>query len=274
MGKVPLMIVLDVANILHVLTRGKTPGDSDVLELVGWLTSSRYSKQELTLVCDGKPMRASGLRDSVVAALASSGNTRQLLYSGPDQQADDVVEQLLAAAASPAGVLVVSSDRRLRDAARRVGAKSLRSEEFAEHLHDDARRRAFVVPDERGSDHISAKAWAAYFGIDLATGLQARGPVGRSPLAERPGASLGKPKSKRGARKQVQTDDEETGATPIDCQSASLASLSSLHDGVRSLSELHPSDLDMELWLKQFPAESSGKANAPKGRATSRGKRR
>lgn len=260
-----VMLILDVANILHVLTRGRVPGDGDMLELVGWLGNSRYGKQEVTLVCDGNPMRASGLRDRVVSALAAAGNTRQLLFSGPDQQADDVVEGLLEHSTAPGGVVVVSSDRRLRDAAKRMGAKSLRSEEFAEQLRDDARRRAFAGEANRDVGHISAVAWAAYFGIDLATG-RAAGP------ATKQNVSLGSNRvnpTKRGnetthnASSVVRTADDSTGDR-VDCQTASLDALhdhlhATLHDNVRELEDVDASQLDMELWLKQFPVESSDK---------------
>lgn len=279
------MLILDVANILHVITRGRAPGDGDVLELVGWLARSRYGKQEMTLVCDGNPMRASGLRDRVVAALAAAGNTRQLLFSGPDQQADDVVEGLLEHTTNPAGVVVVSSDRRLRNAARRVGAKSLRSEEFAEQLHDDARRRAFTGEASREVGHVSAAAWAAYFGIDLATGLARQ--VGsdegqsrksdRSRMSTRAGSTTRVGSLPRDARKGKPATDEGSDGR-VDCQAAALDALheqlhATLHDNVREINDIEASQLDMELWLKQFPAEMSGKSGEAR-RARAPDKRR
>ncbi len=266
-----VMLILDVANILHVLTRGRAPGDGDVLELVGWLANSRYGKQEVTLVCDGNPMRASGLRDRVVAAMAAAGNTRQLLFSGPDQQADDVVEGLLEHTTSTGNVLVVSSDRRLRDAAKRMGAKSLRSEEFAEQLHDDARRRAFTGESSRDVGHISAAAWAAYFGIDLTTGM-AREPGrdggrtskrDRLSTSERATPATAASPTRRNASR-VRSAADESRSERVDCQAAALDALheqlhATLHDGVRELDDIEASQLDMELWLKQFPAERSGK---------------
>lgn len=268
------MLIVDVANLLHVLTRGRAPGDGDVLELVGWLGTSRYAKQEVTLVCDGNPMRASGLRDRVVAAMAAAGNTRQLLFAGPDQQADDVVEGLLEHGTGNGGVLVVSSDRRLRDAAKRMGAKSLRSEEFAEQLHDDARRRAFAGEAGREVGHISAAAWAAYFGIDLGTGAAKSPPMGRS-VARAPNvddASTSRPANRNrptradASRARQQADDDRR----VDCQAASLDALheqlhAHLHGGVRELGDIEPAQLDMELWLKQFPADKSGKVSEARG---------
>lgn len=259
-----VMLILDVANILHVLTRGRAPGDGDVLELVGWLANSRYGKQEVTLVCDGNPMRASGLRDRVVAAMAAAGNTRQLLFSGPDRQADDVVEGLLEHATSPATVVVVSSDRRLRDAAKRMGAKSLRSEEFAEQLHDDARRRTFAGDAGREVGNISAAAWAAYFGIDLATGLPKQTAHARAKVKRRgsEGPSVASPDASR--RKPLADDGQ------VDCQAAALGALQErLHgpmlDDIREIDDIESSQLDMELWLKQFPAETSGKSGDARG---------
>jgi YacP-like NYN domain len=281
------VLIVDVANLLHVLTRGRFPGDRDVLELVGWLATSRYAKREVTLVCDGNPMRASGLRDQVVLALAAAGNTRQLLFAGPNQQADDVVEGLLehGPGVAKGGVVVVSSDRRLRDAARRVGAQSLRSEEFAEQLHDDARRRAFARESSRevAAGTISAAAWAAYFGVDLGTGEATRVPGAARDGAA--GANLTRTtntraprpsKTDNASRAMRHADDERQQR--VDCQAAALDALqtqlhATLHGGVRELGDIEPSQLDMELWLTQFPADKSGKAHRTSSRDVTPNKR-
>jgi hypothetical protein len=220
------LLVLDVANILYLATRGRQPGESDLLALVRALGSSRFGKQEVTLVCDGNPLRGGALRDAVVADLCASGRTRKVVFSGPHLQADDIVEQCLADSRKPQQMCVVSSDRRLRDAARRAGSASLRSEDFLEQLREDARRKVFSGSGDRSVAEISVRAWAAYFGIDVATG--------RATQVDATALDASKP----------------TGDV-IDWQTSALADLRSDH--AELLANVDDAALDMERWLALHP---------------------
>lgn len=82
-------------------------------------------KGPLRVVCDGKPKP--GNDTSPVADV-------QLLYSGPNATADDLIIDLIEAWSAPRQLVVVSSDRVIQKAARRRGAVSWSSAKFAREL--------------------------------------------------------------------------------------------------------------------------------------------
>jgi hypothetical protein len=61
-------------------------------------------------------------------------------FSGPDREADDLIEAQIAASTAPRLLTVVSSDRRIKAAARKRGCKVLTSSAFLERLVLDAQR--------------------------------------------------------------------------------------------------------------------------------------
>ncbi|MBX3444294.1 MAG: NYN domain-containing protein [Planctomyces sp.] len=67
------------------------------------------------------------------AAPPSSGGIR-VLFTVDRREADDLIEDLLAGHSAPKQVLVVSSDHRLHQAARRRGAAAIDSEQFLSDL--------------------------------------------------------------------------------------------------------------------------------------------
>ena len=88
-------------------------------------------------------------------------------YAGRREEADDVIEALLIQHAAPARLIVVSEDRRLRQAAARRHARSLGCEELLEHMERASARRASGPcggvagdrADEGGSGGMAARVW-------------------------------------------------------------------------------------------------------------------
>jgi hypothetical protein len=89
--------------------------------------------------------------------------TARVLFSGPGVQADDIIERLLAEAPDSTRLTVVSSDRRLRDAAGFHHAESIPSRRFAEELAQDAAKRARRADDALPRDAVAR--WLAEFGL-------------------------------------------------------------------------------------------------------------
>lgn len=155
------MLIVDAYNVLHVT--GVLPprlAGIGVPGLIRLMSHSRYRTRSMTLVCDG----ASGGRDSGL----SMGPVR-VLFSGRGREADDLIEGLIDRYGR-GGLTVISSDKRLRRAARRRGAESLESAAFLEHLVEDearpAREHLPVFATEIPLDRYSVAHWMREFGFD------------------------------------------------------------------------------------------------------------
>jgi len=165
------MLVIDAYNVLHA--RGVLPPDLvglDVPGLIGLIASSRYGRRDLTLVCDGgRGASSSGVR---------MGHAR-VLFSGTHQEADDVIERLIRGAGRGAALAVVSSDTRLRRAARRAKAEALDSERFLARLVADRdappRQQLPAFAREVPLDRYSVAHWLREFGLDADAGGSRRG---------------------------------------------------------------------------------------------------
>lgn len=160
------MLVVDTFNVLHVT--GVLPPELaglEVPDLVRLVAASRYAGQQATFVCDGaRPGMGHG------GPSAYAMGTARVLYPGVGRDADSEIEKLLELASFASRITVVSSDQRLRRAARRRGAVSLSSEKFLERLAEDHGRGgesdalpAFV--HEIPLDRYSVAHWMAEFGL-------------------------------------------------------------------------------------------------------------
>lgn len=163
------MLIIDAYNVLH--TKGVLPPDlagPGVPELVRLIGRSRYAKRSVSVVCDGTGAESSGVR---------MGDVR-VVFAGRHQEADDVIEAMIERFTHGRSLVVVSSDRRLRRAARRYGAVSLASAAFLAELVEDwgrgpaARRggpsaRALRVGPPL--DPYSVDAWMREFGVEPPT---------------------------------------------------------------------------------------------------------
>lgn len=107
-------------------------GRSALLAVIG--AAARRTGDQFTVVFDG------ARRD---AQAASSGQV-QIVFSRPPETADDVLRAMAVKAG--AGTAVASSDRAVRDAARRAGAVAVSAEDFVAAL------RGSVDPDDEGDD--------------------------------------------------------------------------------------------------------------------------
>lgn len=156
------MLVVDAYNVLHVT--GVLPqrlAGLGVADLIRLIARSRYARRKLTVVCDG----GGGTRSSG----AKLGHAR-VLFSGDHEEADDLIERLIDRFAHGGGLSVISSDKRLRKAARRRRAESIPSDAFLAQLVEDESRPA--VPGEPAFttevplDAYSVAHWLAEFGLE------------------------------------------------------------------------------------------------------------
>ncbi len=124
-------LLIDAWNVLH--TTGVLPPEMAGVGLRGLgqlIQRSRWGSQRVQLICDGRPPGPhSGLPHGMTA-----------IFSGPDREADDLIEARIATTSAPGSLTVVSSDRRIRTAARKRGCKVLTSAAFLEALVRDAQQ--------------------------------------------------------------------------------------------------------------------------------------
>jgi predicted RNA-binding protein with PIN domain len=197
------VLLVDVYNVLH--TPGVLPprlAGLEVHDLLRLIRRSRHAGRRITLVCDGHA--SNGRAGSEV----SDGAT--IRFSGSHQEADAVIEDMLSAASAARTWLVVSSDRRVQKAARRVRAAVLDSRTFLEQLvADESHRRRDGLPPfatEVPLDRYAVAHWMEEFGLDPGPALEApthaptqkptparARPAEPAPLAKSPAAPASKP---------------------------------------------------------------------------------
>lgn len=133
-------LIIDTFNVLH--TVGVLPPDLaglDVPGLAALILRSRYAAVKVTFACDGLP--AADLPPQGPLELPSSpdhASTMNMRYSGQASTADDLIRQVIDSSTAPRRLIVVSSDHAIQKHANRRRCVVLTSQEFLQHLADDA----------------------------------------------------------------------------------------------------------------------------------------
>jgi len=160
------MLLIDTYNVLH--TTGVLPpalagvGPSGLLRMVA---ASRMGRDGARLVCDGPPtvQDADGGRNGAV----------RIVFAGAGKDADSLIEKLLERSSAPRRMTVVSSDRRLRQAARRRRARWLSSEAFLRRLGAELDGPAPAPPARKPDVPLSQGEidhWLRQFGMEDVVG--------------------------------------------------------------------------------------------------------
>jgi len=168
-------LLIDTYNVLH--TTGILPPEmagSDVGGLIRLISSSRYKRQLVTLVCDGTgPMPSSAGRPRRIA----------VRFAGPGREADDLILELIDAASDRRRITVVTSDRAVATAARKRRCRTITSQAFLGHLLTDAQTRSKPL-DDRPTGPLDKKRvdhWIEQFGVDETDPTK---PAAAEPLGE------------------------------------------------------------------------------------------
>ena len=147
-----MRLIVDAWNVLHV--EGILPPGLAGLNLAGLgrlIEASCWAEAHTTLACDG---RAKPRPEAIPSRI-------HVVWSGT-READDVIEDLIARSSSPKRLVVVSSDNRIRRAAKRRRCKHLRSDQFLRSLLGSLSRPQAVA--ER-SEPKSDDDWASIFDV-------------------------------------------------------------------------------------------------------------
>lgn len=167
------MVVVDTYNVLH--SSGVLPPELaglDTQGLIDLLAASRFRRREVLLVCDG-----GGPSDSNKRRLGERRHlgSFRIIFSGQGRQADDEIEAIIAREPRTKGLLVISSDRRIRRAAAAKGFEERDSPSFLRQLADDWARGERSAKSDRGIssvrdqvplDAASVAHWARHLGVD------------------------------------------------------------------------------------------------------------
>jgi len=163
-------LLVDAYNVLHVT--GILPPEvagPDAPALARLVARSRYGGRGCWLVCDGAP--PGSRRSGGMLRLPAPGVERvELVYAGPNRDADSLIERLIERDSAPRKLLVVSSDRRILTAARKRKCSAMPSEAFLSHLaHDHAHPRSSAVYPEFALDvpldPTETKRWRDRLGL-------------------------------------------------------------------------------------------------------------
>ncbi len=131
-------LIIDGNNLIHSHPGLCTAGGGADFDTARWILAQRIDNlagalaDRVTLVFDGT---RGGPHEAFHGSI-------DVVFSQPELGADGFIEKRVCSAADPAGVLVVTSDRLLRQTVFGAGAHTMSCAEFAELLRDTSRQEA------------------------------------------------------------------------------------------------------------------------------------
>lgn len=157
------MFIIDGNNLLHAIP--KTAGSSDAISDAGLCRIiGRYLKltgQKGEIIFDGTGPRDKSGFDNI--------SNLEVFFAGLGTDTDTVIETKIGASTAPKRLTIVSSDRRLRKAARTRKATSVKSEVFWKNIQKQlSRKRTNKEPTakRRGLSESETKQWLEFFGLE------------------------------------------------------------------------------------------------------------
>ena len=156
-------VIIDGHNLLHAIL--KTGGGSEAISDVGLCriigSYFKLTGQKGEIIFDGTgPSDKSGF-DYI--------NSLEVFFAGLGTDTDTIIEDKIGASTAPKRLAIVSSDRRLRKAARARKATSVKSEVFWNNIQKQLnRKRANKEPmaKRQGLSESETKKWLEIFGLE------------------------------------------------------------------------------------------------------------
>ena len=157
------MFIIDGNNLLHAII--KLEQDSKAISDVGlcWILS-RYFKltaEKGEIIFDGTGPPDKSRFDNI--------SNLEVSFAGIGTDTDTVIEDKVAASTAPKGLTIVSSDRRLRAAARTRRATSVKSDVFWNDVQKQLnRKRPIKEPTQKrqGLNEGETEQWLEIFGFE------------------------------------------------------------------------------------------------------------
>jgi len=157
------MIIIDGHNLLHAINKIEEDygaiSDVGLCRILGGYLKLTGQKGEIIFDGTGPPEKSGfdNIRDL------------EVFFAGSNTDTDTVIEQKIHASTAPRRLTIISSDRRLRNAARTRKAISVKSEIFWNNMQKQInRKRPTKEPAEkrRGISSSETKQWLEFFGLD------------------------------------------------------------------------------------------------------------
>lgn len=242
------MLLVDAYNVLHVT--GVLPpalAGPDIWGLARLVARSRWGAGGARLVCDGAAARGPGRSGE-----PAGPRTVEVVFAGAGRDADGLIERMLQRESAPRRVTVVSSDRRLRRAARQRRARWMSSEAFLRSVLADLRASRAPGPlagrPEPPLADGEVARWVREFGVGGDVTPSAPATPLRAP--ESPDRPRAQP-ALRAPGPAKRLSDQAGAPTPMD---PLIAEALKVWPG-----RIDPDDLDMARWLDDHPpARSDG----------------
>lgn len=157
------MFIIDGNNLLHAIC--KIEEDSEAISDVGLCRIvERYLKltgEKGEVIFDGTGPRDKSGFDRI--------SNLEVLFAGLGTDTDTVIEDKISASTAPKRLTIVSSDRRLRKAARARKATTIKSEMFWNNIQKQiSRRKPEKEPaaKRQGLTDGETKQWLEFFGLE------------------------------------------------------------------------------------------------------------
>ena len=157
------MFIIDGHNLLHTVY--KLDGDSGAISDVGLC---RILGMYFTLTGEKGEMIFDGTGPPEKSGFDNISNL-EVFFAGIGTDADTVIEDKISASTAPKRLTIVSSDRRLRKAARTRKATSMKSDVFwNDVLKQLGRKRPVKEPTEKrqGLSEGETDQWLEFFGFE------------------------------------------------------------------------------------------------------------
>ena len=156
-------VIIDGHNLLHSIHKAQEDSasisDVQLCRIVSRYLTLTREKGEIVFDGTGAPDK-SGFNNV---------DRLEVCFSGLATDADTVIEHKIRASTAPRRLTIVSSDRRLRDAARARRAISIKSEVFWNNLQKQFNRKSTIKePPEkyRGLSESETKQWLEFFDLE------------------------------------------------------------------------------------------------------------
>lgn len=155
--------IIDGYNLLRLVQNTDKQFES-IAEARLCYVISRYFRlvaQKGVIVFDGTGPPDKGRFDGIA--------NLEVTFSGPDADADSVIEDKIRAATAPKALTVVSTDRRLRAAARAANANAVTSKVFWDELQTRLSRQHKKLREpagkRKGITESETEQWLEFFGL-------------------------------------------------------------------------------------------------------------
>ncbi len=158
------MIIIDGHNLLHSIVKR-----SEEFETLSDVQLCRVLSKFLKLTGENGEIIFDGTGPRDKSGFDNLPNL-EVFFAGLGTDADTVIEEKIKLSTAPKLLMIVSSDRRLKDAGRRRKATVIKSEDFWEQVQKQIKKKRKInkePPGKRGGiTEAETNQWLRFFGLE------------------------------------------------------------------------------------------------------------